>query len=529
MTSTSGRRAAIVLGAIGGLVLGVLGAVPGAATAAPPTTAKQVNAPVPTLDWAHCSPGSDAMCATAAAPLDYDDPTGPTVLLDLVKIPANNPGQKLGTLFVNPGGPGGSATQFAPFAGELLGKTVRNRYDVIGIDPRGVGEHSMIVCRATQPVPRVRVSFPITQAQSKKVWRAATWERTACQQKPNRIVAHMSTADTARDMDLIRQAVGEDHLDYYGISYGTYLGATYAALFPDRVGRFVVDGVLDPVAWATTAGGAAKPFSTRINSAQGAYEALTSALTECDRMGASQCRLAGDATAKWHWMIRKAKQGKLRVSGARITYQDLVDATLYMMYDNNSYRDLALVLQRVWKKAHHSKPHKAGDPTAERMRKMADRFREAPYAARQVKIYDAFAGVACADTPNPTTRAAWWKAGRAQDRQSPWFGSSWTWASAPCAKWPSAYGQDSFRGPFDANTANPILVVGNSHDPATPVSGARRFTTLFEGSRFLLMDGWGHGALGNSCVTDAFNSYYATGALPREGTVCPKDKPLFRR
>jgi len=534
MLATTRRRltaiAAAAATALG--VAAILPASPGHATARPhtgPVLAAQVDAPIPALDWSRCESGARALCATAEVPLDYDDPTGPTILLDLLKVPALDSANKLGTLFVNPGGPGGSATEFAPYAADLLGDTVALDYDVIGIDPRGVGEHSQMVCTAAGDPPNFTVGFPITEQESKQVWRFQRWIRNACVSAPEEIVNHMSTADTARDMDLIRQAVGEDELDYYGISYGTFLGATYAAMFPDRVGRFVVDGVLDPVNWSTgDADNADLPFTTRIKSARGAYEALTTGLTECDRVGRRLCPFAGDAEAKWRWLVTKAKAGKLRAYGGRLAYSDLVGGTLGMLYDNVSYDWLGYSLADLYKQA-RKHTTKAGGVTAAQMRRIARQVTRAPYAmaGTGVPINDAFHGVSCADTANPTTREDWWNAGRQQDRDFPWFGSLWTWDSAACAKWPTAAQDDSFRGPYDVTPANPILVVGNSHDPATPVQGARRVTTLFEGSRFLLMDGWGHGAIGNTCVTAAFDDYYATGALPREGTVCEKDYPLF--
>jgi pimeloyl-ACP methyl ester carboxylesterase len=531
------RRARHVVSALtaGLIVLGLLAAGPSPAgsTAGPagPPSAGQVSAPLPTLDWTLCPDIPRALCATAEVPLDYDDPTGTTILLDVVKLPALVTSQRLGTLFVNPGGPGGSAREFAPYAAELLGDTVATRYDVVGIDPRGVGPSSQMVCRTSASFPSFRYPFPITEPQSKSVWKDGRWFNRACKQGPNEIVAHMSTADTARDMDLIRQAVGDPLLNYYGISYGTYLGAVYAAMFPDYVGRFVVDGVLDPVNWATGDGTNGNlPFTTRINSARGAYEALTSALTECDRVGKRKCGFAGHAQQKWRRLIFRAKSNKLTFFGDKFSYQLLVGFTLSSLYDNYDYSFLGYFLQEVYRDNFAGKRPSARlrSLSLRDMRQRVDDVMRAPYGlARTVNAGDPFLGVACADSQNPSGRLAWWNAGRAQDRAEPWFGSLWTWASAACSGWAKVNQQDAFFGPFDVTPANPILVVGNSFDPATPVQGARRFTTLFEGSRFLLMDGWGHGAIGNTCVTAAFDAYYATGRLPREGTVCDKDRPLF--
>lgn len=535
MTHRARRRLAYLLAAAA-VALGLTGSPQQVAAEPAAPRASEVSAPIPTLAWHRCPDFGHVLCAEVPVPLDYDDPTGPTLTLDLLKVPALDPGSKLGTLFVNPGGPGGSAREFAAFGADLLGDTVAVRYDVIGIDPRGVGPDSAMVCETTQRIPSLRYAFPVNDPQSRSVWRDGRFFNRACKESPNEVVTHMSTADTARDMDLIRQAVGEESLNYYGVSYGSYLGAVYAALFPDRVGRFVVDGVLDPVGWATgDPANADLPFTTRINSAQGSYEALTSALAECDRLGRASCGFAPHATSKWHQLVRKGRADKLRYFGSKVTYQDLIGGTLSYLYDNYDYTFMALALQDLYDR-NFGPRSVAGRPlfSVSDLRQRARDVMRAPYtwqpAAAVAESVDAavpFLGVACADSDNPHGRPAWWDAGVAQDQESPWFGSLWTWSSAPCSGWLTAAREDAYTGPFASAPAHPILVVGNSHDPATPVSGARRFTTLFAGSRFLLMDGWGHAAITNTCVTAAFDAYYATGALPAEGTVCAKDHPLY--
>ncbi|HQR27577.1 MAG TPA: alpha/beta fold hydrolase [Nocardioides sp.] len=529
---TSRILLALLTAAAAALGLGLAAPLSPVVAAAPESG---VVAPVPTISWHRCPDFGHVLCAEVPVPLDYDDPTGPTLTLDLLKQPALDAAGRLGTLFVNPGGPGGSARDFAAYGADLLGDTVALHYDVIGIDPRGVGPHSRMVCKTSQPAPAQRYLFPVTVRQSRSVWRDGRYFNRACKESPSQVVAHMSTADTARDMDLVRQAIGEEQLNYYGVSYGTYLGAVYAAMFPDRVGRFVVDGVLDPVQWATgDATTSALPFTTRIDSAQGSHEALTSALAECDRMGRRSCALAPRAGTKWQQLVRRARADRLRYYGSTVTYQDLVGGTLGLLYDNYDYTYLALSLQDLYARNFAVGRPPRGRPVmslAELRQRARDVIR-APYtptalARRIVNAADPFLGVSCADSRNPRGRPTWWDAGRSQDRRSSWFGSLWTWTSAPCSGWLAAAHADAFTGPFEVTPANPVLVVGNSHDPATPVSGARRLTTLLKGSRFLLMDGWGHAALTNSCVTAAFDAYFASGALPPEGTVCPKDHPLY--
>jgi hypothetical protein len=153
-----------------------------------------------------------------------------------------------------------------------------------------------------------------------------------------------------------------------------------------------------------------------------------------------------------------------------------------------------------------------------------------PYAAGFARTGSPFVGVACADSDNPSDPRAWIRAGNRADRVSPWFGKLWTWASSPCAGWPEEYQEDRYAGPFETVTANPVLVVGNTYDPATPLHGARAVNRLLDGSRLLVLDGWGHGALDTGpCIDQAYRDYLVDGTLPPAGTVCKPRRELFPR
>lgn len=542
MSTTRFRRA--VIGLLGGAVaILTAGSSAGAAAAAGEgvgiragtavqVDAGQVDAPVPTITWRPCPWYPSARCATASAPLDYDNPTGPTILLDLVKMPATDQAHRLGTIFVNPGGPGGSASHFAPTAAYYLGSSVSARYDVIGIDPRGVGDHAQMVCHTTVPQPLSPGYFPVSLREAEINWRSAQWERAACTDDPGRIVAHMSTADTARDMDLIRQAVGDRRLNYYGVSYGTYLGTTYASMFPTKVGHVIVDAVLDPVAWATGTGRPPlMPFSTRLKSARGAYEALTSGLAECDKAGKARCAFAGHARAKFEKLVDLARAGTLK-SGPNepLPYATLIGGTLGGLYGHD-YTLLMDNFQELWDYNMRVPGASADRATAAAggLAAAAATISTAPYItplARQT-ISDAFSGVACSDSRNPRSLDAWWNAGRMQDKEYPWFGSLWTWASSTCGGWPGTTMADAFLGPFGGKTAKPVLVIGNRYDPATPIQGAERVARLFTNSRLLRTLEWGHGALENACVRKAFADYYVRDTVPAPGSVCRANAPLY--
>jgi pimeloyl-ACP methyl ester carboxylesterase len=202
-------------------------------------------------------------------PLDYDRPKGKQITLALTRLPAADPGRRIGSLFINPGGPGGSGVEFVQGAGPFLySDEVRARFDLVGFDPRGIIGSTPLRCYDTLDETLADFStpfqFPVTR-EEERIWiRSDRAIARACAEHGGPILNHMSTASVARDMDLLRRAVGDAKLTYAGYSYGSYLGSTYANLFPGKVRALVVDGVLDPVAWSTGRGNQARtlPFST---------------------------------------------------------------------------------------------------------------------------------------------------------------------------------------------------------------------------------------------------------------------------
>lgn len=248
--------------------------------AAPPAAPRQVEAPVPDVEWHVCGDNPQLRCGSALVPLDYDAPNGAKIHLNMVKRPADLPAQKIGSLFVNPGGPGGSAADFADYAASVLGAPVRQHFDVIGIDPRGIAGSTVVSCETQDGDPELppppREAFPRSERQVQEWLAYDEAVRQVCRTGGNAVLNHMTTADTARDMDLIRQAVGDPMLNYYGISYGTQLGSTYAAMFPGRVRSMVLDAVLDPVEWTSGRFGTGQKYtvSARLHSGYGAWEAL---------------------------------------------------------------------------------------------------------------------------------------------------------------------------------------------------------------------------------------------------------------
>ena len=212
---------------------------------------------VPSLAWAPCGddfPG--VSCAVATVPLDHDQPHGPAIGIALAKVPAADPAHKIGTVFVNPGGPGGSGVGLVINGfGAYLGALLEGRFDVVGFDPRGVASSEPLRCFESNEAEAALLAgsplFPYEPEQARPFFQISNALTARCLGARARITAHMSTADVARDLDLLRQAVGDRRLTYLGFSYGTYLGNTYANLFPNKVRALVIDGVLDPKRWSS--------------------------------------------------------------------------------------------------------------------------------------------------------------------------------------------------------------------------------------------------------------------------------------
>ena len=449
------------------------------ATAAP--TASTAAAAVPALDWTDC--GDGFQCATARVQLDYDRPRGTKISLALIRLPAGDPARRIGSIFINPGGPGGSGVDFVRAAGPILySDEVRARFDLVGFDPRGIIGSTPLRCfetfdQALAVLPPM--AFPVTRAEE-RIWiRSDRALARACAQRGGAILDHMATADVARDLDLLRRAVGDDKLSYVGYSYGTYLGATYANLFPNKVRALVVDGVLDPVAWATGRGDQARtlPFSTRLRSDQGALATLNEFFRLCDA-GADNCAFsAGNPRRRFARLAERLLEEPVQLPDGQggtfpFTYADLVATALGAMYDPASWPDLAGFLQQLWDLAQPQ----AAAATLRTLHARLGGLQQEEYP----NFVEGFPGVACSETDNPANVGAWARAARASDQRFRYFGRLWTWITSICQPWP---GQDADRydGPWTRRTSNPVLVVGTRFDPATRYQGAVILDNLLRG------------------------------------------------
>jgi pimeloyl-ACP methyl ester carboxylesterase len=530
-------RPAVVAALTAGLVAAGTVAVADPAAAADLATGG-VHAPVPVLNWTDCAAefGPGVQCATAKVPLDYDQPAGPTIDVALNRHRATDPGHRVGSLFLNPGGPGGSGENFLPEALTAIDPSLPARFDLIGVDPRGTGRSAPVRCFATAAEQEAFFgalpAFPV--AAEIPAWLAAYRDYTnRCARVAAPIVNHSSTANFVRDLDLLRQAVGDPGFSYLGYSYGSQVGSTYAAMFPSRVRAVVIDGVVDPVAWSTGYGvtGALLPITTRLKSAEGASDTLRAFFRTCAAAGTARCSFAdpgasaGELSAKWDTLTRDIRKRPVNLpqpdGTVHVTYAVLISAALSILYDVPTWPTLADAAEALVQLEAVPAATAARATAAHALAVVRARYADEPVFA------SGFDAVACVDGVEPRSPLAWPVAAAAQDRVAPYFGSAWTFPSQACATWPGK-DTDRYLGPYDRPTAKPVLVVGTRFDPATRYQAAQATAARLPGARLLTLDGYGHTSLGSSTCIDRFTAaYLIRGAVPPKGATCEPDHQPF--
>jgi pimeloyl-ACP methyl ester carboxylesterase len=482
------------------------------------------SARVPRLRWSDC--GEDypnAECARVEVPLDYDRPWGASTPIALARIPASDQKHKLGTVFINPGGPGGSGVGLALDGfGELLAMLLEDRFDVVGFDPRGVAASNPIQCFDRQDELDAFFAraplFPYRHRQERPFFElySGLWRECAAQRQA--ITRHMSTADVARDLDLLRQAVGDERITYLGFSYGSYLGQTYANLFPSKVRALVIDGVLDAKLWSS---GRHIEIDGPASDAE-----LDEFLRLCDEAG-PECLLAADGDARGRYAdlaTALRREPIVFEDGFAYTYDLLVGDTTGALYAPESWGGpggFGALFAYLAEAA-------LGDLDAASAALQAWQGLQETFAIDPA-VYDnstdAYFGNQCSDTEYPATFAEFREIGDLVARTS-YIGPNWWWWNAGCASWPTA--RDRHAGPWTARTSAPVLVVGNYFDGVTGYAGAVSASKALPNSRLLSYAGWGHTAFGRSdCVVDHVTSYLLEGKLPPRNSVCPANPNPF--
>ncbi|WP_237706703.1 alpha/beta hydrolase [Kribbella flavida] len=451
-------------------------------------------------DWERC--GSGSQCATITVPLDYSKPAGETIELRARKVPARDRTGKIGTLFINPGGPGASGVEFAGAASFVLGSSLLRKFDVVGWDPRGVGDSTPVKCLDTEQLDAFIAAdgSPDDEAEITALNTQAKTLAEGCRQRSGKLLPHVSTKDAARDIDVLRGIVGDSELYYLGMSYGTYLGATYAELFPKNVGRLVLDGAVDPSNTAE---------QNNMAQAKGFDTALEAFAADC---AARSCRLGGskeEVLAKVDKLLTESDATPLPGNGDRNVPQALV--VLGVIFP--------LYLKDYWPRLEDAVVDGlAGNGS--RLLALADEYTDRTPRGYTTNANEVIYAVNCVDRQDITSIADAKADAAKYQAASPRFGAFLLWGSLACANWPVK--AEDKPHPIKAPGAKPIVVVGTTRDPATPYEWAVGLAGQLESGVLVSRDGDGHTGYneGNDCVDNAVETYLLQGTAPTADLKC---------
>ena len=482
-----------------------------------------------TIDWKDCSDGTTSFqCGTVTVPLDYDHPDGQTITIALKKLPASDGNAEHGSLFFNPGGPGASGVE-AMTSAPRVSEELRAAYDIIGFDPRGVGQSTPITCWTNDEIkqhlanpsddagptdPLKGVTYKNVPAQDKIDRGAANAARCAQHSQVPELLDHVGTRDVARDLDILRATNGNTKLNYLGISYGTRIGAIYADLFPDRVGRVVLDSAMDP---SKRSGGEIR--AEQITFSEGA---LRQYVEHCQAQNG--CPLTGstdEAVAQLAAFVDGLDQAPLTVpdSDATVNTQDATAVIQRLAVKQPDWDALTAMLTPAI--TNH-------DGTLMAKAKQGSNKSSTMPVEAAVNIANSeimFAAVICNDDPDTGGTASDWDAQSAAEKKTyPFFGGTSNAMDTYCRGW----GHRGKTPPREtrAKGSDPILVVGIKGDIQTLYSWAQSLAGQLDNGHLLTVEGYGHGAFGtNNCATTAITGFLVDGTMSADGTTCAAEPP----
>jgi pimeloyl-ACP methyl ester carboxylesterase len=453
------------------------------------------------LTWSDCNNGDQ--CAKLTVPLDYDQPSGRTIELNVLRVPAVDQGSRLGSLVVNPGGPGEPGASYAVQGS--FGRPLHDHFDIVGFDPRGTGSSSPVDCLsdsdldtylAEDPDPSTPAELAAFKAEQKAM-------ASGCARLSGDLAGHVSTVESARDMDILRAALGDRRMTYLGASYGTKLGATYAQLFPQRVGRFVLDGALD------------LSLGTRqqtLQQAAGFQQALEAYAANCvhSDVGCFLGKTVPDVLRTISDLVDSITAHPLPAGGGRMLTGGNAFAGIGVTLYSRSYWVLLSSALRA---------ALGGDGSL--LLQLSD-----AYTARKSdgtysnNSMEAFYDISCVDDPSWTPFSKVPALFPAFDKASPVFGRSFAWSLTQCRGFTPR--SDQPVPEVHAQGAPPIVVVGTTRDPATPFAWAVALAHQLDSGVLVRRDGDGHTGYqtGNPCVDDAVESYLVSGIVPKNNTSC---------
>jgi pimeloyl-ACP methyl ester carboxylesterase len=454
------------------------------------------------LTWKSCG---DNECAPLTVPLDYGEPTGETIDLNLLKRPADDQDRKIGSLLVNPGGPGAPGTSEAEQASFYFREPLLTYYDIVGFDPRGTGASDPVDCLSDTDLDSYLAADPEpeTSEEQRDYLAEVRALGRGCASLSGELASHISTIEAARDMDVLRAVLGEQTMNYFGSSYGTELGATYAELFPTRVGRFVLDGAVDPtLGFRESALTQAKGFET----------ALRAYVTNCVE-GSSSCFL-GDSV----------DEGMATIQG----FLDDVEAEPLPTADGRPltlglavYGIITPLYQRSYWLLLSSALRAALDGDGSQLLQLADAYAhrnaDGTYADN---LMEALPAISCLDNPSGISPSEVPAEFPAFEEASPTFGRVFAWGLVGCHNWPARSTEKPIT--IDGDGAAPIVVIGTTRDPATPLAEAQALASQLASGILITRDGDGHTGYNsdNDCVDVAVESYLIEGKVPAGDLSC---------
>ena len=462
-----------------------------------------VSAQASTLEWSSCQ-GGFAECATLAVPLDDAVADGPTIDLGLVRIAARDPQRRIGSLIINPGGPGAPAVDFAVDFAPSLPNEILDRFDIVGIDPRGVGESEGVDC-VDDLDPLYELDWTSTDAVDRAAFVAGVQDLVdACIASDGSILPYLGTDRTARDMDRVREALGDDRLTYLGFSYGTYLGALYAAQFPDRVRALVLDGAVDPGLGAA---------AVQVEQSEGFEHSLDLFLADCAADPTCAFHHDGDPGAAFDALRTRIDAEPIparRAPGGRALNTTLFDTGVtLLLYDGRSSWGVLADALRAAEQGNGSDLVRYADI-------YTGRSADGSYDDQQ----ESFWAVGCADGPGFGGVEGLRAIEEAAALAAPRLGRSIVNNSLACALWPVQPGP---LPSVETTTKRPVLVLGTRNDPATPLAWAKGLAEeIGPSARLVVAKGAHHTAFlaGNACVDEIVVRYLIDGSAPKSTRRC---------
>jgi pimeloyl-ACP methyl ester carboxylesterase len=456
------------------------------------------------LTWSACEDGFQ--CVTADAPLDWDDPERETIEVSLIRKVAT--GNRLGSLLINPGGPGASGVDFVRDSLDFaVSARLQSSYDIVGFDPRGVNKSSAVDCY-DDPDELTDYLYEISPEEvGSEAWiddreQSSAEFGAACLEHTGELLGHVDTVSAARDLDLLRSILGDEKLNFLGYSYGTLLGATYADLYPEKTGRLVLDGAVDP---ATT------DFEVTATQAQGFESALRAFLADC--MTGNECPFRGTvdkAMLDIRALFESLDASPLRASdGRQLGSGAMFNAVILPLYSPSTWPYLNDLFVDVM--------HGNADLAFQLADSYYGRNDDGTFADNST---EAFIAVNCLDYVSTSTRDTLHAEAESLAELAPVLGPQMSYGGTSCSEWP--FEATRIRGPIAASGSGPIVVVGTTNDPATPYQWAEALAGQLENGYLVTYHGEGHTAYNksNACVNDAVDGYFIDGTVPQTDPDC---------